>query len=74
MVRDEEQGNVSVRIPPSEMWPFLTSRSEAPGQGHDVPASVVAADLLDRHESRADAAAAGLLESLLTRYVQPRKV
>ncbi|MFD6971193.1 helix-turn-helix domain-containing protein [Streptomyces sp. NPDC059979] len=74
MVRDEERGNVSVRIPPSEMWPFLTSRSEDPGQGHDVPASVVAADLLDRHESRADAAAAGLLESLLTRYVQPRKV
>lgn len=74
MVRDEERGNVSLRIPPAEMWSFLTSRSETPGQGHDAPASVVAADLLDIHEGRADAAAAGLLESLLARYVQPRRV
>ncbi|WP_374207226.1 type IV toxin-antitoxin system AbiEi family antitoxin [Streptomyces sp. APSN-46.1] len=73
MVRDEERGNVSLRIPPAEMWSFLTSRSETCGQGHDAPASVVAADLLDLHEGRADAAAAGLLESLLARYAQPRR-
>lgn len=73
MVRDEERGNVSLRIPPAEMWSFLTSRPGTAGQGHDAPASVVAADLLDRHEDRADAAAAGLLESLLARYAQPRR-
>lgn len=73
LVRDEERGNVSLRIPPAEMWSFLTSRPGTAGQGHDAPASVVAADLLDLHEGRADAAAAGLLGSLLARYVQPRK-
>lgn len=74
MVRDEARGNVSLRIPPAEMWSFLTSRPGTAGQGHDAPTSVVAADLLDLHEGRADAAAAGLLESLLARYAQPRRV
>jgi len=73
MVRDHERGNVSLRIPPAEMWSFLTSRSGSAGQGHDAPTSVVAADLLDLHEGRADAAGAGLIESLLARYAQPRE-
>lgn len=73
LVRDEERGNVSLRIPPAEMWSFLASRPGTAGQGHDAPASVVAADLLDLHEGRADAAAAGLLGPLLARYVQPRR-
>ncbi|MBT2452542.1 helix-turn-helix domain-containing protein [Streptomyces sp. ISL-43] len=73
LARDEERGNVSLRIPPAEMWSFLISRPGMAGQGHDAPASVVAADLLDLHEGRADAAAAGLLKPLLARYTQPRK-
>ncbi|MFJ7592703.1 type IV toxin-antitoxin system AbiEi family antitoxin [Streptomyces sp. NPDC097617] len=74
LVRDEERGNVLLRVPPAEMWSFLTSRPVTAGQVRDAPASVVAADLLDLHEGRADTAAAGLLEVLLARYVQPRRV
>ncbi|MFB6617986.1 helix-turn-helix domain-containing protein [Streptomyces sp. NPDC056367] len=74
LVRDEERGNVLLRIPPAELWSFLTQSPATAGQGHDAPASVVAADLLDLHEGRADAAASRLLASLLTRYAQPRRV
>lgn len=73
MARDHDRANVVLRIPPEEMWPFLTSRPAAAGRGYDAPSSVVAADLLDLREGRADAAAAELLESLLARHVQPRE-
>ncbi|MFD5766948.1 type IV toxin-antitoxin system AbiEi family antitoxin [Streptomyces sp. NPDC127049] len=59
MVRDHERGNLVVRVPPADAWPFLASITGA------APSSVVAADLLDIHEDRADAAAAGLLRPLL---------
>lgn len=65
MVRDHQRGNLLVRIPPAEVWPFLTSAN-----GTDAPLPVVAADLLDIHEDRADAAAAGLLRPLLDHCVK----
>ncbi|MFF3455445.1 type IV toxin-antitoxin system AbiEi family antitoxin [Streptomyces sp. NPDC002730] len=66
MLRDHQRGNLVVRIPPAEMWPFLTSV-----KGADAPPSVVAADLLDIQEDRADAAAVALLRPLLARYASP---
>jgi hypothetical protein len=61
LLRDHERGNLLVRIPPAEAWPVLqTSRAAAVG-GSDAPAAVIAADLLDRPDDRAHAAAAALL-------------
>ncbi|MEV6954551.1 type IV toxin-antitoxin system AbiEi family antitoxin [Streptomyces sp. NPDC051183] len=67
MVRDHDRGNLVVRIPPADAWPFLTSFT----QKGAAPSSVVAADLLDIYEDRANAAAVGLLRPLLAHYPQP---
>jgi hypothetical protein len=76
LVADSEQGNLVVRVPPAGAWSFLQSGSSESadhidGDGKDAPASVVAADLLDAHEDRANVAAAGILEPLLKR---PKRV
>jgi excisionase family DNA binding protein len=68
MARTDQGGNLVVRIPPAEAWPFLTSSA-----GADAPSPVVAADLLDIREDRADSAAAGLLDPLLSRFVQTKE-
>ncbi|WP_327343307.1 helix-turn-helix domain-containing protein [Streptomyces europaeiscabiei] len=64
LVRDSTRGNLLVRIPPSEVWPFLRSGPDTSAEGRDAPVSVVAADLLDIQEDRADTAAADLLRHL----------
>ncbi|WP_055694500.1 type IV toxin-antitoxin system AbiEi family antitoxin [Streptomyces prasinopilosus] len=68
LVLDTRGGNLVVRVPPAEVWAFLASDAGGAGEGKDAPASVVAADLLDAREDRADAAAAGILEPLLAAY------
>ncbi|WP_369293453.1 type IV toxin-antitoxin system AbiEi family antitoxin [Streptomyces sp. TX20-6-3] len=65
LVPDAQRGNLIVRVPPASAWPFLAPDSQASREGHDAPASVVAADLLDAHEDRASVAAEGILEPLL---------
>lgn len=66
MVPDPQRGNLVVRVPPAGQWLFLRSFLR---EGV-APSTVVAADLLDIREDRADAAAAGLLRPLLARYAQ----
>ncbi|MFE1267557.1 helix-turn-helix domain-containing protein [Streptomyces sp. NPDC058758] len=65
LVPDAQRGNLIVRVPPASAWPFLVPDSQAPCEGRDAPAPVVAADLLDAHEDRASVAAEGILEPLL---------
>ncbi|WP_226651482.1 type IV toxin-antitoxin system AbiEi family antitoxin [Streptomyces hydrogenans] len=65
LVLDAKRGNLIVRVPPASAWPFLAPESQASREGHDAPASVVAADLLDAHEDRASVAAEAILEPLL---------
>ena len=69
LVPDAHRGNLIVRVPPASAWPFLAPDSQASREGHDAPASVVAADLLDAHEDRASVAAEGILEPLLASQV-----
>lgn len=68
VVLDARHGNLVVRVPPASAWPFLVSAARGVKDGRDAPAPVVAADLLDAHEDRASAAAAGILESLLASH------
>ena len=65
LVLDARRGNLVVRVPPADAWPFLVSAAGDADEGKDAPAAVVAADLLDAHEDRAGVAAVGILESLL---------
>jgi hypothetical protein len=65
LVQDRERGNLVVRVPPAAPWAFLASAEWHAEEGRDAPAPVVAADLLDAQEDRADVAAAGLLEQAL---------
>ncbi|MFJ6633344.1 type IV toxin-antitoxin system AbiEi family antitoxin [Streptomyces sp. NPDC091376] len=74
LVLDAQRGNLVVRVPPASAWPFLASDSQDSDEGHDAPASVVAADLLDAHEDRAKVAAEGILESLLASSVLGRRL
>jgi hypothetical protein len=73
LVRDSARGNLLVRIPPSEAWPFLRSGPEAAAEGIDAPVSVVAADLLDIQEDRAETAAADLLRHLRACLLQEQR-
>jgi excisionase family DNA binding protein len=66
MISDPQWGNLVVRIPPAGQWLFLSSFLR---EGV-APPVVVAADLLDISEDRADAAAAGLLRPFLACYAQ----
>lgn len=71
MIHDNRRGNLLVRIPPADAWPVLVPASDRGRNGHDAPAPVVACDLLDLHEGRADAAAIGILRPLVARYAPP---
>jgi excisionase family DNA binding protein len=64
MALDPQRGNLLIRVPPIEAWPFLASAPSLEQRGQYAPAAVVAADLLDIREDRAQSAAAGLLGSL----------
>ena len=68
MIIDQARGNLLVRVPPEQGWAFLAMASSSDDQRRYAPAPVVAADLLDIQEDRAQAAAAGLLGPLLSAY------
>lgn len=64
LARDNAAGNLLMHVAPAEAWPFLRSDA-APGESGDAPAAVVAADLLDSEEDRAETAASELLQRLI---------
>jgi excisionase family DNA binding protein len=66
---DSRRGNLVLRVPPMEAWSYLTSSPSPQERGQYAPAPVVAADLLDIREDRAQAAASQLLASLLAGFV-----
>ncbi|MFB6887942.1 helix-turn-helix domain-containing protein [Kitasatospora sp. NPDC056327] len=69
LARDNASGNLLMHVAPAEVWPFLRSNADAPTKGSDAPAAVVAADLLDSREDRAETAAAELLRRLLSTHL-----
>lgn len=73
LVGDTESGNLLMHVAPADTWTFLRSHAEAATRGSDAPTAVIAADLLDSQEDRADIAAAELLRRLLTDHPWKRK-
>jgi excisionase family DNA binding protein len=71
--RDSSNANLVIRIPAMERLPFLAGAISSSDRPLYAPAAVVAADLLDIREDRADVAALELFESLFAGFSQQGK-
>jgi excisionase family DNA binding protein len=73
LARNNERGNLLMHVPPAEAWSFLRPESDKSAAGGDAPAAVVAADLLDLQEDRAETAAGELLLQLMSENLLRRR-
>lgn len=69
MSLDAQRGNLLIRVPPIEVWPFLAPGLAPDPRARYAPPAVVGADLLDVQEDRALIAAARLLDPLFQEFM-----